>query len=104
MTSPEPAPVDLDDIAHIIDEYRHAKHALDYAQQRVDELRRQIEERMGDSESGLIGGREIVRWRNVTSRRIDTQAVKEYLGTKYDEFTTITSSRRFTIETPGGAA
>jgi hypothetical protein len=107
MTSPEPPsapPVELDDIAHIIDRYRHAKYALDNAQELVDQLRGMIEDRMGASESGLIGGREVVRWRHVTARRLDQTAVKEYLGTKYDEFLSVTFSRRFTIEVPGGAA
>lgn len=101
-SSPEPAPpVDLDDIAVTIDRYRDAVRRQKEAQDLVDELRGQIEDRMGDSESGLIGGREVVRWRRVEARRLDQKLVKEYLGMKYDEFTTVTTSRRFTIEATG---
>lgn len=104
MTSPEPVPVDLDDIAGIIDRYRIATISRDEMQQLVDELRAVIEDRLGESESGLIGGREVVRWRHVTTNRLDQAAVKDYLGAKYAEFLKPTQSRRFTIETPGGAA
>ena len=100
VNSLEPERVELDDIANIIESYRRAVIRAQEAENDVKNLRGLIEDKMGSAESGLVGGRVVVTWRNVTSRRIDTDAVKKHLGDNYEQFTKVSTSRRFEVAAP----
>ena len=53
---------------------------------------------MGDAETALSPhDDEVIHWRNVTSRRLDTKALKDQRPHIYDLFLAETQTRRFTV-------
>ena len=79
-----------------IRELRELQALIEEAQQEADTLRDAIKAYMGEAEE-LKAGEYRVTWKNVTTARIDTTALKKTLPDIAERFTKETTTRRFTV-------
>lgn len=78
--------------------YIEAKAKIKEWSEKADLYAEQVKAALGDSEIGLVNGKEAVRWTTVESRRIDTKKAREILPPQVvDILEVVTTSRRFTI-------
>jgi predicted phage-related endonuclease len=91
--------VDLDHAAaSFLAGYIEAKAKIKEWTEKADLYAEQVKSAMGDSQVGLVNGKEVVRWTTVESRRIDTAKVRELLPPQViDLLEVVSTSRRFTI-------
>jgi len=91
--------VDFDDnIATWLERYKNAVAKVKEWQEVADVARSQIEQALGDCQTGLYKNRPVVRWSFVESTRFDTKRAREILPAQVIEALEVTStSRRFTI-------
>lgn len=91
--------VDLDPSASaFLTAYIEAKAKVKEWTEKADIAAEQIKAALGDSEIGLVNGKEAVRWTTVEAHRIDTKKIRELLPPEMVEKLEVVSvSRRFTI-------
>ena len=77
-------------------ELRQLQALIDDAQAEAEALKDAIKAAMGDSES-IQAGEYKITWKDVTSSRIDTAALKKALPDVAERFTKETTVRRFTV-------
>lgn len=77
-------------------ELRQLQSLIDEAQAEADSIRDAIKAAMGASES-MNAGEYKITWKNVTSARIDTSALKKALPDVAERFTKETIVRRFSV-------
>ncbi len=88
-------PLELrDDIAS----YRLAKAEVKEWEQRADLAAQRIQAALGDAEEGLLAGQVAVTWRNVSSTRLDTKALKAEQPDIYDRYAKESLTRRFLVK------
>lgn len=85
-----------DDAVDWVDAYVDASVEEDNAKARKQEAANHIKEIMGDYDVATCYGHKIT-WRNVSSDRLDTKALKENEPEIYEKYVKTTSSRRFTL-------
>ena len=77
-------------------ELRQLQSLIEEAQAEAEALKDAIKAAMGDSES-IQAGEYKITWKDVTSSRIDTAALKKALPDVAERFTKETTVRRFTV-------
>ena len=77
-------------------ELRQLQNLIEEAQAEAEALKDAIKAAMGDSES-IQAGEYKITWKDVTSSRIDTAALKKALPDVAERFTKETTVRRFTV-------
>ena len=78
-------------------ELRQIMALIDEAQAEADTLKDEIKTAMGDSEAVVAGEYKRSSWKNVTTARIDTSALKKALPEVAAAFTRETTVRRFCV-------
>jgi predicted phage-related endonuclease len=98
-TQINPEMIDLDPTAiAFLTAFTEAKAKVKEWQEKADIAQEQVKYAMGDSEIGLVNGKETVRWTTVESRRIDVKKLRELLPEEaIAELENVTISRRFTV-------
>jgi predicted phage-related endonuclease len=93
--------VDFDEsVAMWLEQYRNAVLKIKEWEEIADVARSHIESALGDAQSGLYKGQEVVRWTNVTSTRFDVKRAKEILPPQVLDLLQVQStSRRFSLIT-----
>jgi predicted phage-related endonuclease len=93
--------VDLDDdVRPWVDAYRDLSRQINALEQQRARAREHIEAAMADAEEGVIDGLVQVRWTVVESKRLNQAKLRETAPELCDAFTTVSYSRRFTVEDP----
>ena len=69
---------------------------IEAAEQEAEAIKNEIKAHMGDTEE-LRAGEYRVTWKNVTSTRLDTTALKKAIPELVSRFTISTTTRRFCI-------
>ena len=77
-------------------ELRQLQALIEEAQQEAEALKDAIKAAMGDSEA-VVAGEYKITWKNVTTARIDTSAIKRALPEVAAAFTRETTIRRFCV-------
>ena len=80
-----------------VTEYQELKRMLEEIEAEMAALQDEIKAHMGDSEL-LMAGPYKVTYKNVTSSRVDTTALKKALPDIAAQYTKITTTRRFTVQ------
>jgi predicted phage-related endonuclease len=91
--------VDFDDsIAMWLEQYRSALLKIKEYEEIADVARSRIEAALGDAQTGLYKGQEVVRWTNVTSTRFDVKRAKEILPPQVLDLLQVqNTTRRFSL-------
>ena len=91
--------IDLDPTAAAwLGAYIEAKAKIKEYTEKADRAQEQVKAALGDCETGLINGREAIRWSTVESRRIDVPKLRALLPQQViDLVEVVTTTRRFTI-------
>ena len=79
-----------------IRELRQLQSLIEEAQAEVEALKDEIKAAMGEAEA-VQAGEYKISWKNVTSSRLDTAALKKALPEIAARFTRESTTRRFTI-------
>lgn len=79
-----------------IRQLRKLQAQIDKAEQEAEVIKNEIKAHMGDTEE-LRAGEYRVTWKNVTSTRLDTTALKKAIPDLVARFTTTTTTRRFCV-------
>jgi predicted phage-related endonuclease len=79
-----------------IRELRQLQALIDEAEQEAETIKDAIKAYMGDSEA-VHAGEYTVTWKTVTTARIDTSALKKALPEIAEQFSKVTTTRRFTV-------
>lgn len=98
-TQINPEMIDLDPTAvAFLTAFIEAKAKVKEWQEKADVAQEQVKAAMGECETGLVNGKETVRWTTVESRRIDVAKLRSLLPEEaIAELENVTISRRFTI-------
>ena len=80
-----------------VTEYQELKRMLEEIEAEMAALQDEIKAHMGDSEL-LMAGPYKVSYKNVTSSRVDTTALKKALPDIAAKYTKTTTTRRFTVQ------
>lgn len=96
----------IDDLATWLAAYREACTNRDQWAQIADRAKQQITQQLerDAAEIGTVDGRPAVKWATVTTRRLDTKALKEKDPDLAARYVVETTSRRFTVLDADGAA
>ena len=87
----------ITEITAKVTEYQELKRMLEEIEAEMTALQDEIKAHMGDSEL-LVAGPYKVTYKNVTSSRVDTTALKKALPDIAAQYTKTTTTRRFTIQ------
>ena len=89
----------IDDLATWVAAYREACANRDQWAQIADRAKQQITQQLerDAADVGTVNGRPAVKWTAVTSKRLDTKALKEKDPEIAARYTVETTSRRFTV-------
>lgn len=79
---------------------RNAKAQAGKWQEIADTARRQLEQTLGEHDTGTVDGTPVVRWTHVKSNRLDVALVKASYPEVYATCQTVSTSRRFTLVDP----
>lgn len=90
--------VDLDDLAGTLAALRQVKAEAKELADRQAELENTIKAALGDCETGLIGGQPAVTWKQTTTRRVSTKALKADHPDIAEACTETSTSRRFLVK------
>lgn len=96
QTNKEEQHMNTHDLENKCKELRQLQSLIDEAQAEADSIRDAIKAAMGASES-MTAGEYKITWKNVTSARIDTSALKKALPDVAERFSKTTTARRFCI-------
>ena len=86
----------MNEIEVKVRELRELQALIEEAQAEAEAIKDTIKARMGDSEE-LRAGEYKITWKNVTTARIDTTALKKALPDVAARFTCETTTRRFCV-------
>lgn len=89
--------IPLDALGQDIDLLRVVRGRLDDLKVIENTLVEKIKLALGEAEAGLVEGHRVVTWKTVTSRRVDTKALREAHPDVADAHTVETVSRRFVL-------
>ena len=91
--------VDLDPQAIAwLDTYIETKAKIKQLQELLDKAQEHVKAALGDCETGLVHGREAVRWKSVESKRVDVTKLRELLPPQVLDLVEVhQTTRRFTI-------
>lgn len=81
-----------------------AKQTVDAALEDLRRVENQLKDLLGPNTVGLLDGEPAVTWKPVTSRRLDTKALRAAHPEIAAEFETETTSRRFLVSKKGAVA
>jgi len=87
----------ITEITAKVTEYQELKRMLEEIEAEMTALQDEIKAHMGDSEL-LMAGPYKVTYKNVTSSRVDTTALKKALPDIAAQYTKTTTVRRFTVQ------
>lgn len=90
-------PLEADELLEQLDA---AKEEAKAASERVSEIENRLKAMLGDHEAGLARHYQVT-WKNVTSRRIDSKALKAEHPDIYEKFAKQSISRRFSVKRLG---
>jgi putative phage-type endonuclease len=90
-------PLEADELLEQLD---IAKADVKAAEERVAEIENRLKAMLGDYEAGLARHYQVT-WKNVTSRRIDSKALKAEHPDIYEKFVKQSISRRFSVKRLG---
>lgn len=95
----------VDDLATWIDAYRAACANRDQWSDIADRAKQQITQHLdrADAEVGTIAGRPVVRYTTVITKRLDQKALKAKEPELAEQYSVISTSRRFSIVEQDGA-
>lgn len=89
---------EIDDLAGWLDLLRQATRRKADEEEQIKICRAKIEEALGESEIGTVGGMPVVSWKWVKSNRLDQTLAKQMLtGDQLASCMTEVSSRRFVL-------
>ena len=81
-----------------VQELRELRRMAEELQGEIDSLQDSIKAEMAAREVDTIAGSDYkITWKNVTSSRLDTAALKKAMPDVVERFTKTTTSRRFTV-------
>lgn len=86
-----------DEAIQVVEQYNSAKEQEKYFSEIKEEAANKLKAMLGDNETGMIKD-VTVSWKNVTSDRLDTKKLKSEVPEIYNYYSTLTTSRRFTIK------
>lgn len=86
----------MNEIERKVRELRQLQALIEEAQAEAEAIKDTIKAQMGDSEE-LRAGEYKITWKNVTTARIDTAALKKALPDVAARFTCETTTRRFCV-------
>ena len=76
---PETPPVELDDLAGILENIRIAKHNAQSWREVAETLMADVKARVGEAEVGTVGGQPVVRHSTRTVTRVDAKRLRAEL-------------------------
>lgn len=89
---------EIDDLAGWLDLLRQATRRKAEEEEQIKICRAKIEQALGESEIGTVGGMPVVSWKWVKSNRLDQTLAKQMLtGDQLASCMTEVSSRRFVL-------
>ena len=89
---------EIDDLIGWLDLLRQATRRKAEEEEQIKICRAKIEEALGESEIGTVGGMPVVSWKWVKSNRLDQTLAKQMLtGDQLASCMTEVSSRRFVL-------
>ena len=89
---------EIDDLAGWLDLLRQATRRKADEEEQIKICRAKIEQALGESEIGTVGGMPVVSWKWVKSNRLDQTLAKQMLtGDQLASCMTEVSSRRFVL-------
>lgn len=102
MTNPpstDAVSASIDSLATWIGAYREACANRDRWAEVADRAKQQITQQLDqhNAQVGTVNGRPAVRWTHVSTRRLDTKALREAQPDLVEQYTRETTSRRFTL-------
>jgi predicted phage-related endonuclease len=86
--------------AVLIEELRRARDAAKVAEEKLDEIKLEVQKRLRTAEAILVDGRPAVTWKTVTANRFQLDEFREKHPDLAKQFTEATQSRRFYIPKP----
>ncbi len=87
-----------DGTAQWLKQYQDALAKVKEWQEVADIARSHLESALGDSETAIYQGREVIKWTSVESRRFDVKRAREILPPQVVEMLeTVAQSRRFSL-------
>jgi hypothetical protein len=87
-----------DGTAQWLKQYQDALSKVKEWQEVADIARSHLESALGDSETAIYQGREVIKWTSVESRRFDVKRAREILPPQVVEMLeTVAQSRRFSL-------
>jgi predicted phage-related endonuclease len=84
----------------LADDLAAAKDEATKAANRYDLLEAHVKEILGDCELGIVAGVPRIRWRSVTSRRVDLKSLEAEAPDLVEAHRTDSTARRFTLVSP----
>lgn len=90
-------PLEADEL---LEQLEPAKEAVKAAEGRVAEIENRLKAMLGDHEAGMARHYQVT-WKNVSSRRIDSKALKAEHPDIYEKFAKQSNSRRFSVKRLG---
>lgn len=88
---------DLTAIAAQVELLKYCKRKEAELKAIAQQARSAIEEALGDSEIGTVGGEEVVRWRHIKTHRLDQKALKADHPDIVAGYTEAVETRRFEV-------
>ena len=89
--------IDLGEVGEVlVEQYDEICAQEDHVKEMKQYVENQLKSLLKDNESGLAGNRR-VNWTNVSSHRLDTKRLKVDEPELYDQYVSITTSRRFSV-------
>lgn len=94
-----PKTAELDSIADWVASYRKAKELEKVAKEKAEEARSIIAAKLDETEAefGTVDDEPVVRWRSVSSTRLDTRKFREQYPDLAEEFSVTKPSMRMEI-------
>lgn len=105
-TDPQASTTPIDDLATWVTAYQQACTNRNQWADIADRAKQQITQLLAQAsaEFGTIGGRPVVRWEPVTTRKIDVKTLRAKDPDLAERYTYTTTTRRFTILDPDEGA